>query len=191
MKTRGFLSASLFALALVAGIAWVSTAAGSGPGSPCTRPLRWGFLAQTDQPFYPSGGTARVLLAQYNFSGVDAFGYSTVSGGNGCIYRVEVRDASGNVVWEPGSLDGGGNYSPTICLTVIVNRDLRTGCILSSGASVPLIYQNGQGNGTNGQPLPPGYYSVCASMQFHGPDRTQGNFPPGTDPSACVPIQIE
>jgi hypothetical protein len=191
MRRRPIVTTLALVMTAVAGLLVTARALGLGPGGNCTRPLRFGFVVQTDRPFYRPGATAHVLLAHFNFSAEDAFGYARQGGGNGCNFRVEVRDASGNVVWEPGFLDAAGNHTPPGCTDAIVDRPLPSGSFLRDRGAIPLVYQNGRGNGRNGDPLPPGVYRVCVFAEFNGPDRAAGAFDAGLDPEACIPIRIE
>jgi hypothetical protein len=194
MSRRCFVSLQLCLLSLVLVLAWaMPEVLGSGRRGPCTRPLRFGFVCQTDKAFFAVGETARVQMAQFNFTGSDVFGLAT-GPGLGCDYGVLVRDESGSRVWIPGGVDPMGNYVPAICGAAIFNVNLLDGCILSRSVDVPLIYQNPFGAGVNGAPLPPGFYRIEVFMTLSGPHRTP---PPlegparGYSPLAAIPIQIE
>jgi hypothetical protein len=155
-----------------------------------TSKLQWGVLLQAKRPFYPVGGTARAIYAIYNYSDQDAYGWSSVAGANGCEYRFTVLDDLGRVVWEPGSIIG-GNFIPIVCLALIQPKDLPVGSRINDSVSIPLIYQNGNGIGILGDPLPAGAYKIRVQVGFNGPHRAPGTIAPGMNYSAEVPIRIE
>jgi len=152
--------------------------------------LKWGVLLQTQSPFYSVGDTATALYALYNRSAEDAYGWSSQGGGNGCEYAFTIVNQNGEVVWEPGSIVG-GQFFPPICTDAIVPKDLPAGSKINNSLQIPLVYQNGGGIGTLGDPLPAGFYSVRVEVEFHGPHRVQGTIELGLSHSASVPIQIE
>lgn len=137
--------------------------------------LQYGFLAQCDRPFYAVGDSARVSLAQFNFTPADAFGFSTQGGGFGCEYRVEILDAAGNVV-----------YSPAVaCTGVIVEKPLFSGTTLRATVSLPLL-------DSAGVLLPPGAYRFRAVAEFNGPSRAPGDFgASGGNAESLIPFRIE
>jgi hypothetical protein len=146
--------------------------------------LKWGMLLQTDRPFYSGGDTMKAVFGVYNFSAEHAYGWSPTPDGNGygCAYAFTIENHLGEIVWEPYDV---------VCPAVIVYRDLPYGGRIRNSAQIPLIYDNDNGVGTIGDPLPPGFYKVNLSFKFNGPSRVQGDFPLGPGFSASVPIQIE
>ena len=145
--------------------------------------LRWGVALQTERPFYTGGEMMRATLGAFNFSNEDAHGWIGSSDANGCAYRMTIENDRGEIVWEPWG---------RICGTPVLFRSLPSnGGRIARSVRVPLVYDNDNGVGTQGAPLPPGFYKVTFSMQFHGPGRVPGDTPLGLDYSASVPIQIE
>ena len=157
--------------------------------SPLSPP--WAITLGTDEPFYAVGDTAAVDFRLTNVTGQDAYGMTLSTGGNGCQYRVRILDASGNTVWQPGTVHGGQFFNHG-CLFAQRPVPLPHPTVLETKLSIPLVYQNAGGIGVLGTPLAAGPYQVCVDVVFIGPQRSPDfEVPPGANYSACVPIQIE
>lgn len=144
--------------------------------------LKWGVLLQTDRPFYAGGDTMKAMIGLFNFSAENAYGWSGTGDANGCAYRLTIENDQEQTVWEPYDV---------ICGAQIVFRDLPSGARIPRAIFVPLVYYNNNGVGTQGDPLPPGFYKVHVSFDFNGPGHVPGDTPLGQDFAATVPIQIE
>ncbi len=156
---------------------------------PAVVPVRWAIALDADRPFYAVGDTLRARCTLANWSTEDAANWSLVQG-NGCNVRLELLDAAGQTVWEPGSIVG-GTFSAPGCLFGQRAHLLAAGSDQVFGATIPLIFQNGAGVGTLGAPLPAGLYQLAVTVNRFGPERPPSFFGPGLIYEARVPIAIE
>lgn len=149
----------------------------------------WSTGLRIQRPFFQVGETLQVQGDLANYSGQDAHGFVPVVGGNGCTFWTTVEDIGGNVVWQPGSLVN-GTYQGPGCLfgTTFFHLTRRTERLFT--VDVPLVYQNPNGLGVQGLPLPPGVYTVHMEMRFGGPNHSPFD-PPGQVATASVPFRIE
>jgi len=154
-------------------------------------PAGWGLQAQVRTPFYEVGGAVTVRTQLFNASTQDAFGWVPISGGHGCSWSVTILDQAGNGVYRPGSIVN-GQYQGPGCTFGSTNWDLVSGSKVELQTVVPLIYQNPNGIGVLGDPLPPGPYTVRVAPVFLGPNHVQGMPPmPGTSHAVSIPIRID
>ncbi len=181
------LGAAVAVLAL--GLGWLSRSTTKARSAPRDR-LSWGFMLQIDRPYYQEGATARVLHTLYNFSRRDVI-YGPSGGRNGCGYRLYIRDFDGNLVWEPGSIVG-DEYQPVSCPAAAqIPQPLPgDGGRIRYSDRIPLIYQNSQGNGRQGDPLPEGAYTIYIDSYVNAPYPPGGPLGGGGSPSASVPFKI-
>ncbi len=140
--------------------------------------LQWGVLLQTERPFYAGGEMMRATIGAFNFSNDDAFGWT-----GGCSHTMSIENDQGQIVWEQWQRICGGG--------VTIRSLFSNGGRLARSLQVPLVYDNNNGVGTQGNPLPTGFYKVNFTLEFRGPGRVQGDTPLGLDFSASVPIRIE
>ena len=148
-----------------------------------TGKLKWGVLLQSDEAFYEVGESARVLHAVYNFTDVDVIAYVWRFGPNGCSYRITVENAEDQVVWEPYIVPCPANPSAPVTLHAGGGR-------LAAADSIPLVYHNSEGIGIEGDPLPPGFYTIGLEVRFDAPHADSGTYGGGLVHSASVPVQI-
>lgn len=153
--------------------------------------LRWGVILQSDEAFYQAGSTARVTSGIYNLTDQDLEMFFSKFGGNGCSYTMDIVDSQGRVVWQAGQIIG-GNYIPPMCpgvpsMPVLIARN---GGRTVTTENVQLIFQNPNGIGTLGSPLPAGFYRFRFQAGYTGPLRV-GQNPAGFAPTATLPFQIE
>ncbi|MSR63238.1 MAG: hypothetical protein EXS08_12420 [Planctomycetes bacterium] len=153
-------------------------------------PVRWGLVRDCERPFLDVGATLHARHVLANSSQLDAAGWSSTRGSNGCAFRFTLEDPAGQVVWEPGSWSG-GVFTPPGCTFGMRPRVLPGKSALQGTASVPLVYQNSANLGAQGQALPAGPYHLVAEVQFSGPERPPSNFGLGLTYSARLPIRIE
>jgi hypothetical protein len=149
----------------------------------------WGLVARTGRPFYQVGETASCSVTLFNDSDQDAFGYAPGKGGNGCEYAIQIEDAAGNLVWQPGKIVNGTYWGPG-CLYGSITWTLTAGASVHRQNRIALIYQNSSGFGTLGAPLPPGHYRIRVDVTFAGPQRTP-SIGMGLSHRAYVPFLIE
>ncbi len=153
---------------------------------------RWGVALQTDRPFYAVGEEVHTVWRLPNGTPFDAFGVALSSGGNGCTYRLTIRDAAGQTVWQPGSIVN-GQFSGPGCAFGEFSWNLFAGTSTSQARTLPLVYQNAGGISVLGAPLPAGFYSVTLELYFHGPHAVPVSgktLTGGLSHAASVPIQV-
>lgn len=155
------------------------------------RLLNWGVLLQTDKACYQVGEIAEVIHVLYNYTEADKMVFVGKFGGNGCSYRIEIRDEAGQLVWQPAGIAGGAFIPPRCSGAPSAPVSVPAcGGRLGSAEPVSLVYQNPNGIGTLGAPLPPGFYNVIFTANFAGPHRDGTTLGRGFNPTASVPIQI-
>jgi len=161
------------------------------PAAPLGADNGWSIRLDAGKPYFAPGETLRGFFELYNGSSQDAHGFVPVKGGNGCDYRITLRDASGALVWEPGSLVGGQYQGPGCLFGAQLIALYAGGTSHRRQFAFPLVYQNGAGVGTLGAPLPPDTYLLRADVYFAGPNHAPGSAASGFSFAAEVPLRIE
>ena len=179
------LAAAAFALSLT-----------SGTADPVDRvqlrDLRgWGMIATTDKPYYQSGETMYARSVLFNATRHPTHSTTPSEGGNGCEYVFRLLDASGDIVWEPGSIVN-GNFQSHGCSFGSTRKSVGPRGTYRDTEDIALIYKNRGGVGTLGDPLPAGFYELEILAYFGGPHRKQPTpIVPTRSFTASVPFQIE
>lgn len=189
MKTTKLARVSSLLLVLPLGLAVPALQGGVLP-IPRSVPVAWGIVLQANRPFHAVGSTLQARLTLANGSSADVGYWTGSSGGNGCSYRLELLDAAGRAVWQPGSIQG-GVYSPPPCFFGMRAGVMPAGTEEELRLAIPLVYQNGLGLGVQGAALPAGLYHLAVEVNRIGPDHPPSAFGPGLTHSARVPIRIE
>lgn len=162
---------------------------GGTPGTGITGALDFGFGVQINRPYQATRGTATATVFFFNFSGQDTEGAWVNPGGLGCRYRIVVRDAKGNVVWNPHAfcpLTTRGGFAP------IGPFPMPDRTMLQLPNEIPLVYDNSDTPDPDGVPLPGGAYMLEADHDFSGPAHPEGKqlIGIGGRPSAAIPFRI-